>query len=97
MAKLYKHDGTVKDVEPKNKKEGFGLQELYDLIECEMIQPVVYAPGKVFICDEEFRLREDWEEKRNKTANDLIINETGDNWDLCGNVIICDTKEFPID
>lgn len=96
MAKLYKCDGTVKDVEPKNKKEGFGLQELYDLIECEMIQPVVYTKGKVFICDEEFRLKDDWEKKRNKTVNDLIINETGDNWDLCGNVIICDTKEFPI-
>ena len=94
MAKLYKYDGSVIDVEPKNKKKGFELQELYDLIGCDLIQPVVYAPGKIFICDEEFRLREGWQEKRNKRVNDLIINETGNDWDLCGNVIICNPKEF---
>lgn len=98
MAKLYKVDGTVEDVQPKNKRKGFGLKELYLLIGdgCELIQPVVYAKGKVFICDEEFRCREGWENKRNKKVNELIIEETGANWDLCGNVIICSTREFPI-
>jgi hypothetical protein len=50
MAKLYKCDGTVKDVEPKNKKDGFGLQELYNLIGCRLVE-LVYLPndGSQFI------------------------------------------------
>ena len=94
MAKLIKIDGTIEEVTPKNKRKGFTLQELYDLIGCELIEPIEYTKGKFFICDEEFRLKDGWEQRRNKTANDMIIAETGDDWDLAGNIVICSKKEF---
>lgn len=96
MAKLYKVDGTVEIVKPKDGRTGFTCKELYALIGdgCEMIESVNYRKGYYFICDEEFRLREGWQEKRNKKVNDMIIRETGYNWDLAGNVVICSEREF---
>lgn len=92
MAKLYKYDGTVKDVEPKNKKEGFQLQELYDLIGCDLVECVNFSSEEIAICDEEGWLKEN--PQRNKKANDYITSICGDDWDICGNVVICKTEEF---
>ena len=92
MAKLYKCDGTVKDVEPKNKKDGFGLQELYDLIGCDLVECVNFSAEEIAICDEEGWLKPN--PKRNEKANDYIIGVSGDDWDICGNVVICKTEEF---
>lgn len=92
MAKLYKIDGTVVDVEPRDKKAGFQLQELYDLIGCDIIQPVCFVKGKWFICDEEGWLKPN--ARRNEKANEHIIGITGDDWDVCGNVIVCDERDF---
>ena len=92
MAKLYKCDGTVKDVEPKNKKDGFGLQELYDLIGCDLVECVNFSAKEIAICDEEGWLKPN--PQRNKKANDYITGVSGDDWDICGNVVICKTEEF---
>lgn len=92
MAKLYKCDGTVKDVEPKNKKDGFGLQELYDLIGCDLVECVDFSDEEVAIFDEEGRLKEN--HQRNEKANNYIIGVSGNDWDICGNVVICKTEEF---
>ena len=92
MAKLYKCDGTVKDVEPKNKKDGFGLQELYDLIGCDLVECVNFSADEIAICDEEGWLKPN--PQRNEKANDYIIGVSGDDWDICGNVVICKTEEF---
>lgn len=94
MAKVYYPNGDIKEVFPKNKKEGFTCKELYSIIGCSMVQPVFYKPGYMFICDEEFRLKDNWQASRNKTVNDLIIEETGDDWDLAGIVVICSEEEF---
>ena len=92
MAKLYKCDGTVKDVEPKNKKDGFGLQELYDLIGCDLVEYVNFSAEEIAICDEEGWLKPN--PQRNEKANDYITGVSGDDWDICGNVVICKTEEF---
>lgn len=92
MAKLYKCDGTVKDVEPKNKKEGFGLQELYDLIGCDLVQCVNFSAEEIAICDEEGWLKPN--PQRNEKANDYITGVSGNDWNICGNVVICKTEEF---
>lgn len=42
MAKLYLTNGEVRDIEPKSKREGFTLQELYDAIQCDLVQHVVF-------------------------------------------------------
>lgn len=92
MAKLYKCDGTVKDVEPKNKKDGFGLQELYDLIGCDLVECVNFSAEEIAICDEEGWLKPN--PQRNEKANDYITGVSGYDWDICGNVVICKTEEF---
>ena len=92
MAKLYKYDGTVKDVEPKNKRKGFQLQELYDLIECDLVECVNFSDDEIAICDEEGWLKPN--PQRNEKANDYITSASGDDWDICGNVVICKTEEF---
>ncbi len=92
MAKLYKIDGTVVDVEPKDKKNGFQLQELYALIECDIIQPVLFTPDKWFICDEEGWLKSN--AQRNKKANEYITSLCGYDWNVCGNIIFCNENDF---
>lgn len=92
MAKLYKCDGTVKDVEPKNKKDGFGLQELYDLIGCDLVECVNFSVEEIAICDKEGWLKPN--PQRNEKANDYITGVSGYDWDICGNVVICKTEEF---
>lgn len=37
MAKLYKTNGEVVEITPKNKRKGFTLQECYDHIGCDLI------------------------------------------------------------
>lgn len=93
MAKLYKIDGTVVDVEPKDKKNGFQLQELYSLIDCRIVQPIMFVPHRWFICDEEGWLKPG--ARRNEKANEAIMSESGgDDWNVCGNVIVCDEMDF---
>lgn len=95
MAKLVLIDGTEKEVQPKDAKNGFDLQELYDLIGngCEMIQVIETRDGYC-IFDEEFRVRLYWEDKRNPKANEMLMRDTGFNYDICGNVIFCSPDEF---
>ena len=53
MAFLIKTDGTVTDIEPKNGKN-FKLEELYELIGCQLIQTCpAQEKGKILIFDEE--------------------------------------------
>lgn len=87
MAKLYKTDGSVVDVNPKNARKGFQLQELYDLIKCDCVDIKNYVKGKCFVCDDEGLLKPN--PVCNEAANLVILNETGDYWGLVGNVLIC--------
>lgn len=92
MAKLYKLNGEVLDIEPKNPKKGFQLQELYDLIGCDLIQPIEFSKEEMFICDEEGWLKPD--AQRNEKVNEYITNICGDDWDVAGNVVICKINEL---
>lgn len=92
MAKLYKTDGSVVDIEPKDKRKGFQLQELYDAIECDLVECVRFSNTEIAICDEEGLLKPN--PIRNDKANDYVTSVCGDDWDIHGNVVICKTKEF---
>lgn len=53
MAKLIKTDGTEIEVAPKNPRKGFTFAELYELIGCEIVEPVgPNAKSELMICDE---------------------------------------------
>ena len=92
MAKLYLTNGEVRDIEPKSKREGFTLQELYDAIKCDLVEHVVFSDKECFLCDEEGWLKPN--PIRNEKVNEYITSVCGDDWDVCGNVVVCKIEEF---
>lgn len=52
MAKLYKSNGDIVDVEPKNGRT-FMLEELRELLTCDLVEPVFLKGGKIMLVDEE--------------------------------------------
>lgn len=57
MAKLIKATGEVTDINPKDTRKGFTLQECYDLIDCSTIEVVYLPKNKILIVDEEATLK----------------------------------------
>jgi hypothetical protein len=96
-AKIYKTDGTIEDIAPKNGKS-FELDELYEAIGCDLVEVIAAGPGTIAICDEEGRLKD--EPQRNDAATQIVTEGLtklgrflyGDY--LVGNVIVCDTELF---
>jgi hypothetical protein len=91
MAKLYKCDGTVKDVEPKNKKNGFGLQELYNLIGCRLVELVYLPNDEIIIVDEEGLINDS---ELNVKITQIARQKSGYQYTLFGNAILCKSEEF---
>jgi hypothetical protein len=88
MAKLFKTDGTVVEVSPKNGKD-FSLKEMYDLIGngCDMVQVVYLADGNLMWCDEEGKFNE--AHKPNYPASHLLAQAGGIPGDIVmGHVLI---------
>jgi hypothetical protein len=94
MAKLLKASGEIESVEPKNGK-GFQLRELYDLLDCNMVQVCEASEeGKILIFDEEFLCKN--EPVVNAKATDkmaehmmpYVYNV------ICGNAILCNDAQF---
>lgn len=70
MAELLKVDGTITPVEPKDPEKGFTLDELYALLNVEMIE-VAYPEkdsGHILVVDEEGKLT-DWKDRVNVEAS----------------------------
>jgi hypothetical protein len=60
MAKLIEPDGTITDIQPKDKEEGFNCEELYKHIGCTNIEVTrASAEGKIIISDGEALCRGD--------------------------------------
>lgn len=96
MATLYYFDSDVlkeKEVTPENPKKGFQLKELYSMLNCDLVEIGHITETDIFVCDEEFRLKEGWEKRRNTMANMHTILLSGLNWDLAGNILICKDSE----
>lgn len=94
FAKLIDLNGNQLDISPTNG-ETFTLQELYVLLDCDMIE-IAYPinpehSGKIFIVDEEGKLTG---KKPNRVAtieyNDTINKGIQDV--LVGKVILCDSE-----
>lgn len=89
-------DGEQEPVEttPQNKKKGFKLQELYQQLDCDMVEVVPLGDsGLILICDEEGKFRD---------VNTVNVGATLIWWDLVphaknadvivGKAIICKTE-----
>lgn len=87
MATLYYPDGTIiEDVEPENERKGFQLNELYKLLNCDMVE-IVHLPNReIMIVDEEGWL------KQNAEYNELASSIAG--VDIAGRALVCKAKQF---
>lgn len=87
MATLIKVDGSQKDVFPANKENGFTLEELYGLLECEMIEiATTFQDGKMLLVDEEGLLKPDL------VVNPVASMLVGDY--IVSNAIVVSQEEF---
>ena len=87
MATLIKVDGSQKDVFPADKKNGFTLEELYGLLECEMIEIATsFQDGKMLVVDEEGLFKPD------PVVNPVASMLVGDY--IVGNAIVVSQEEF---
>lgn len=75
MAKLLKTDGSESFIYPLDKREGFTLEELYFILECDTIQTVRLGKDYAMILDEESKLKEG--AVLNQAATDLYESYTG--------------------
>ena len=87
MARLINSDSSIVDVFPKNKRKGFTLKELYEIIGCEMVEVVsIPLEGMIMIVDEEGRLKEN---ARFNFAASIVSQNT-----IFGNAVVCAEKDF---
>lgn len=97
MATLIKTDGTKKTVFPKNKRRGFTLQEVYDLLNIDMVQvvPVNNGAEELMLCDEEAKIKEGWFNRLNEEATRIFDRSYGVGRDvIIGDVLMCTCKEW---
>ena len=93
MATLIKVDGTLISIDPANKEAGFTLDELYSLVECEMIEAVYLSDGTIMAIDEEGKLT-DPPKPVNRAATALTRDVLRANDLIVGNALICTKEEF---
>jgi hypothetical protein len=83
---LLRTDGTTSAVRPTNGKD-YGLEELYTLLGCEIVEVIRTAiPGVVLICDEEGLYK-----------NPPLLNAQASilaGQQIVGNALACDTRRF---
>ena len=93
MATLYKSNGVVIEVEPKNG-EKFQLEELYEMLGCDTVERVFIEGTKVImIVDENGKLKR---RPRNQTATMIYHRRQRMNpWDwIAGDALVCFGNQF---
>lgn len=91
MAKLYKDDGTVLEIEPRNGRH-FKLEELYEILECELVQMVFLQDNKIMLIDEEGKLTKSTVNKKATAIFNEILRISYD-W-IAGHAIVCEQNQF---
>lgn len=91
MAFLYKTDGTRQEIYPKEEK--FTLEELYELLDCELIEVVRITPEKNMIIDEEGKYTKS---DINAIATFIahVVNAIHHDDFIVGSAIVCNHQEF---
>lgn len=91
MATLYKADGSTRQVEPDNGSS-FELEQLYDLLNCDMIQVVPVGKGEIMVIDEEGKLKSDAKINKKATERARGFLFAGDV--IVGNALVCKDEEL---
>ena len=91
MAHLYRTSGKIDEVSPKNGKT-FELDELYGLLDCELIE-VVTLGRQIMIIDEEGKYSS---KAVNKEATRIAIANYAIRCDDCivGDALVCDDNQL---
>lgn len=93
MATLYKHSGAQVEVTPANGRD-FQLDELYKLLDTDIIQVVHGIKGHLMIIDEEGKLKDGWEDRVNLAATMQIKHALLPNDLIVGHALVCKKGEF---
>lgn len=92
MAELIAVDGARRDIAPANPVEGFTLDELYHLLECETVETVALPGGGWLILDEDGKGRQRFP---NPDATKLLHGAGGALHDyVAGPAIACSRAEL---
>lgn len=91
LAYLYRTDDTREKVTPKGEK--FSLDELYELLKCELIEVVRLTPSINMIIDEEGKFTKS-EINGAATFVAHVVEAIQPDDFIVGDVIVCNTEEF---
>lgn len=84
MATIYRTDGTVEEVEPKNGT-GFSLKELYDAINSDCVEFVRISDNRYMVVDENGLAKQlDWNLMACALYHGTIV----------GDVLVCDRSQI---
>lgn len=94
MALLITPNGEETKIEPENGKN-FTLQELYKLIDCQLVQ-ICEADKKdqILIFDEEFLFKHEPVLNHIATGRMASYMKPFTHSMICGNAVLCDSKQF---
>ena len=90
MAKIYRANGEVETIKPKNGKD-FQLEELQKIVGGYIEIIHLDATNRLMVVDEEGKLKG---YSYNEKATELIHNETFLDDFIVGNVLVCDKKQI---
>ena len=93
MATLYKTDGTFQEITPKNGTD-FKLEELYELIGCELVEMIGLEEEMCMLTDEEGKIKR---QEINPEATDIWWKSYpyARNYDcIVGNAVVCHLSQF---
>lgn len=91
MATLYKSNGETIKVEPKDGKN-FHLEELYQMLNCTLVERVWLLDGQQMLVDEEGKCTK---HDINPKATRLLHKSSISPWDfIVGDALVCSAEEF---
>ena len=87
-------DGVVTEIKPKDEKGGYGIKEIYEMCNTDIIEFIYLPEDKILIVDEEGALKKgkkiNWD--ATKLVAPLILAQDRNPFFIFGNVILIDRK-----
>ncbi len=93
MARFIPVIGSEREIHPADPKEGFQLDELYKLLNCDIVQAIRLKNNQRMIMDEEGKLKGD-EVGFNLSATKEFMDSLFPNDVIVGDVLVVDDHEF---
>ena len=87
-------DGVVTEIKPKDEKGGYGIKEIHEICNTDIIEFIYLPEDKILIVDEEGALKKDkkinWD--ATKLVAPLVLTQGGNPFFIFGNVMLIDPK-----